>query len=59
MWCRRNKLITNIDKTFFVIFRSKHANAHNDIQYIESNNMKIYRRDHAKYLGVILDECLK
>ena len=56
-WFRANKLTLNIEKTNFIIFttsdRRKNLNIPNTLTV---NNFTINRTDHAKYLGLLIDE---
>ena len=56
-WTNSNKLSLNIDKTFFMIFKSrkKHIRITDDIKV---NNMIIERIKDIQFLGVILDNHL-
>ena len=57
-WFIANKLTLNVDKTSFIIFRSKRNNINNLPDTISHENIKIKRETKIKYLGLILEEHL-
>lgn len=57
-WFTSNKLTLNIDKTSFIIFRSKINIINNIPDTIGYGNHKINRETKIKYLGLILEEHL-
>ena len=57
-WFIANKLTLNVDKTSFIIFRSKINNINNLPDTISHENIKIKRETKIKYLGLILEEHL-
>ena len=56
MWCVRNKLIINRDKTNFVLFRTVNKPIPTNFLTIQTKFMSINRVPFFKYLGVTLDE---
>ena len=57
-WFIANKLTLNIDKTSFIIFRSKRNSIKNLPDTIGHENIKIKRETKIKYLGLTLEEHL-
>ena len=57
-WFIANKLTLNIDKTSFIIFRSKRNMINNLPDTIGYENIKIQRETQIKYLGLTLEEHL-
>ena len=53
----KNKLALNIDKTNYVIFHSP-ARKLTEPFVLKFGRKKIFRTDHVKFLGVLLDETL-
>ena len=58
-WFTANKLTLNVDKTSFIIFRSKRDTTNNLPDTIEVGNTTINRETKIKYLGLTLDEHLR
>ena len=58
-WFTANKLTLNVDKTSFIIFRSKRNTINNLPDTIEVENTIINRETKMKYLGLTLDEHLR
>ena len=58
-WFTVNKLTLNVDKTSFIIFRSKRNTTNNLPDTIEVGNTIINRETKIKYLGLTLDEHLR
>ena len=56
-WLDANKLALNIDKTNYVIFHSP-ARKLTEPVGLKFGCKKIFRTDHVKFLGVLLDETL-
>ena len=55
-WFTANKLTLNLNKTSYVIFRSKGNKSKNIPNSINCDKVKIHRESQVKYLGLILDE---
>ena len=58
-WFIANKLTLNVDKTSFIIFRSKRNTVNNLPEVIGHDNIKIKRETKIKYLGLTLEEHLR
>ena len=57
-WCNHNRLTLNLDKTFYIVFRSGNKKIPDFLNNITINNTNIQRVSSTKYLGVIVDEKL-
>ncbi len=57
-WCRLNKLIVNLDKTCYTVFKTRHKKIPDYLNNIKIDNNIITKVPSAKYLGVIPDEDL-
>ncbi len=57
-WFQANKLTVNLEKTCFIIFKSKHKQIPEYLNSIQIGNAIIKKVPSAKYLGVVLDEKL-
>ena len=58
-WFRANKLSLNVLKTNFVLFAPKHKSLINDVSSIRIGDEIIPRVNHAKFLGIYIDELLE
>ena len=58
-WFRTNKLLLNVLKTNVVLFAPKITSQVNDITSIRLGDEIIPRVDHAKFLGIYIDELLE
>ena len=56
MWCVRNKVIINRDKTHFVLFHTVNKPIPTNFLTIQTEFMSIDRVPFFEYLGVTLDE---
>ena len=56
-WLNANKISLNVEKTEFVIFRSK-SKTLNSVPFLKLNGKKLFPSSSVKYLGVHLDEHL-
>ena len=58
MWCMKNKLTINAEKTEFVVFHAKNKPMPAKLDILDTGTMSIKRVKSFKYLGVIIDEKL-
>ena len=59
LWCIRNKLTINSDKTNFILFHTINKPIPPNLNEIVTNNMTINRLKSFQYLGLTLDETLR
>lgn len=57
-WMNSNKLSVNIDKTNYMIFKSKRSKLDSNTGKLYLNGVEIVKVSSVKFLGVILDETL-
>ena len=60
-WCDVNKLSTNMSKTNFMIIQStrkKDMPVNTQIRNSDGTSHPLVRKNHIKYLGVMIDDCV-